>query len=164
MDAKFLIEKLGLKPLPLEGGFFRETYRSPRKMSDSGPGSEKSVATCIYFLLCKETFSALHKLPSDEIWHFYAGDPVQLHIIDPQGELEIHTLSSSLAADTAPQVVVKADHWQGAALAEGGSFALLGCTVAPAFDFADYQHGDREVLLAAYPQHEKAIFKLTREQ
>lgn len=162
--AEFLIEKLGLKPLPLEGGYFRETYRSDRKMAENGAGSEKSVSTCIYFLLSEDTFSAFHRLPSDEIWHFYSGDPVELYIVDKDGELKVHILSSALGDNSAPQVVVHAGCWQGAKLADGGSFALLGCTVAPAFDFSDYEHGHRKTLLESYPRHTKEILQLTREQ
>ena len=163
-DAEYLIEKLGLKPLPREGGFFRETYRADRKMTGNFTPGEKSVSTCIYFLLKEDTFSAFHRLPSDEIWHFYAGDPVQLRIIDGAGVLKVHTLSSSLCDDSAPQVVVSAGCWQAAALAEGGRYALLGCTVAPAFDFSDYEHGLRASLLEAYPHHKEEILRLTREE
>lgn len=163
-DAEYLIEKLGLKPLPLEGGFFRETYRADKKLSENPAHSEKSVSTCIYFLLKEDTFSAFHRLPSDEIWHFYAGDPVELRMIDRDGVLKVHTLSSSLCDDSAPQVVVAAGCWQAAALAEGGKYALLGCTVAPAFDFSDYEHGLRASLLESYPQHKEEILRLTREE
>lgn len=163
-DAKYLIEKFGLKPLPLEGGYFRETYRSDKKLSENVDGGGKSVSTCIYFLLSDETFSAFHRLSSDEIWHFYAGDPVELQILDLTGELKVYCLSSSLSEDSAPQVVVKAGQWQAAALAEGGKFALLGCTVAPGFDFSDYEHGIRANLLRSFPQHSEAILRLTREE
>lgn len=163
-DAELLIEKLGLKPLPLEGGYFRETYRSDRKMAESGLGSQKSVSTCIYFLLSSDTFSAFHRLPSDEIWHFYAGDPVELFVINQDGKLQVNILSASLIDGTAPQAVVHGGCWQAACLAEGGSFALLGCTVAPAFDFADYEHGKRDELLFSYPTYSKEILKLTRSE
>ncbi len=156
-EAQSLIESLDLKPLPLEGGYFRETYRSDRKIDGS-----KDVSTCIYFLLTGESFSAFHRLPSDEIWHFYSGDPVDLYTIDEGGLLTVHKLSSQISLGTAPQVVVKSGIWQAANLAEGGSFALLGCTVAPAFDFEDYEHGRRENLLESFPQHRDEIMKLTR--
>lgn len=156
-EAQSLIERLDLKPLPLEGGYFRETYRSDRKIDGL-----KDVSTCIYFLLTGETFSAFHRLPSDEIWHFYSGDPVDLYTIDDAGLLIVNRLSSQVGEGTAPQVVVNAGCWQAANLADGGRFALLGCTVAPAFDFEDYQHGRREQLLERFPQHRNVIMKLTR--
>ncbi len=156
-EAQSLIECLDLKPLPLEGGYFRETYRSDRKIDGS-----KDVSTCIYFLLTGETFSAFHRLPSDEIWHFYAGDPVDLYSIDEAGLLTVSKLSSQVGPGVAPQVVVKAGCWQAANLSESGRFALLGCTVAPAFDFEDYEHGMREQLLESFPQHRAEIMKLTR--
>jgi uncharacterized protein len=156
-DAQSLIERLDLKPLPLEGGFFRETYRSARKIDGA-----KNVSTCIYFLLTEETFSAFHRLPSDEIWHFYYGDPVDLYVIHQFGQLKVDRLSSEISQESAPQVVVNAGCWQAATLAGGGQLALLGCTVAPAFDFGDYEHGRREDLIKTFPQYRDEIMKLTR--
>jgi predicted cupin superfamily sugar epimerase len=162
IDAKSLIEKLELKPLPLEGGYFRETYRSAETLPSRSDGSRKSVSTCIYFLLTSETFSAFHRLPSDEIWHFYGGDAVKLYTVSDDGNLETTQLCAEIGRGVAPQAVVKAGDWQAAELADGGGFALLGCTVAPAFDFVDYEHGDRESLLKQFPQHKDIILKLTR--
>lgn len=156
-EAQALIERLDLKPLPLEGGYFRETYRSDRKIAGS-----KDLSTCIYFLLTAETFSAFHRLPSDEIWHFYAGDPVDLYVIDEVGQLIVNRLAAEITQESAPQVVVYAGCWQAASLADGGRFALLGCTVTPAFDFEDYEHGRRDDLVKAFPQYRDEIKKLTR--
>ena len=156
-EAQSLIERLDLKPLPLEGGYFRETYRSDRKI-----GGSKDLSTCIYFLLTEETFSAFHRLPADEIWHFYAGDPVNLYVISEDGKLQVKRLAAEITRESAPQVVVYSGFWQAASLAEGGRFALLGCTVAPAFDFEDYEHGKREDLVKAFPQYREEIIKLTR--
>lgn len=156
-EAQSLIERLDLKPLPLEGGYFRETYRSDRKISDT-----KNLSTCIYFLLTDETFSAFHRLPSDEIWHFYAGDPVNLYVVNEDGQLKVSRLAAEINQESAPQAVVHAGSWQAAMLADGGRFALLGCTVAPAFDFEDYEHGRRDVLIEAFPQYRDEIMKLTR--
>lgn len=156
-EAQSLIERLDLKPLQLEGGYFRETYRSDRKI-----GGSKHISTCIYFLLTAETFSAFHRLPSDEIWHFYAGDPVNLYVIDEKGQLKLNRLAAEITHDAAPQVVVYAGFWQAASLADGGRFALLGCTVAPAFDFEDYEHGRRGGLIKDFPQYREVIMKLTR--
>lgn len=163
-QAQILIERFNLKPLPREGGFFRETYRADKKVDATAAGSQKSVSTCIYFLLSKDTFSAFHRLPSDEIWHFYAGDQVELSVISNEGELKVYRLDASLSDGTAPQVVVQSGCWQGARLTGNGGYALLGCTVAPAFDFSDYEHGDRQKLLQKFPQHSQTIMNLTREE
>ncbi|MCC7531015.1 MAG: cupin domain-containing protein, partial [Candidatus Melainabacteria bacterium] len=112
--------------------------------------------------LTAETFSAFHRLPSDEIWHFYAGDPVNLYVIDEKGQLKLNRLAAEITHDAAPQVVVYAGFWQAASLADGGRFALLGCTVAPAFDFEDYEHGRRGGLIKDFPQYREVIMKLTR--
>ncbi len=157
-EAQSLIERLDLKPLALEGGFFRETYRSDRKIGETA----KNLSTCIYFLLTDETFSAFHRLPADEIWHFYAGDPVELYVIDQDKTLTVSHLSSKISRDTAPQMVVQKGCWQAATLSPGGVYALLGCTVAPAFDFEDYEHGQRDQLLECFPQYRDEIVKLTR--
>ena len=162
IEAQSLIESLNLKPLPLEGGYFRETYRSEATLPSQKNGNVKSVSTCIYYLLTGQTFSAFHRLPSDEIWHFYCGAAVNLHTICDDGSIESIKLSGDIATGAAPQVVVKAGTWQAAELAEEGSFALLGCTVAPAFDFEDYEHGERKVLLEQFPQHQEVISRLTR--
>lgn len=162
IDAQSLIESLNLKPLPLEGGYFRETYRSEEILPAQKQARAKSVSTCIYYLLTAETFSAFHRLPSDEIWHFYCGDPVILYTMSSLGNLETIKLCAEPGSGAAPQMVVKAGIWQAAELAETGSFALLGCTVAPAFDFEDYEHGERNILLQQFPQHTQIILKLTR--
>jgi len=166
LDTKSLIERLGLKPLPLEGGYYRETYRSKTNLGGSEAGKQKAVSTAIFYLLNTETFSAFHRLPSDEIWHFYAGDPVNIYVINSAGHMEITRLCADLSQDETrictPQLVVHAGDWQGAMLDPDGSCALLGCTVAPAFDFEDYEHGDRESLLKLFPQHKEHILKLTR--
>lgn len=162
LDAQSLIESLNLKPLPLEGGYFRETYRCEETLPGRQNGNAKSVSTCIYYLLTAQTFSAFHRLPADEIWHFYCGTAVNLHTISSDGILESIRLSADLTTGSAPQVVVKAGTWQAAELAEEGSFALLGCTVAPAFDFEDYEHGEPKVLLEQFPQHKRIISRLTR--
>lgn len=163
--AQEIIETLNLEPHPNEGGYFVETYRSKGSISkDHLPEnytSDRSYSTAIYYLLTPETCSALHRLPTDEVFHFYLGDPViQIHL-RPNGSSEIFTLGSDLLAGHHPQLVVPGETWQGAYLAEGGQFALLGATVAPGFDFEDYEHGDRDLLCLLHPDRKELIERLT---
>jgi predicted cupin superfamily sugar epimerase len=164
-DAQAIIARLGLAPHPKEGGWFRETYRAGQAFAAPALaaryGGERSVATAIYYLLTPSTFSALHRLASDEIFHFYAGDPVeQLHLY-PDGRATVVTIGADLAAGMRPQVVVPRGVWQGARLVAGGRYALLGCTVAPGFDYADYEAGERAALAPAYPGFASWIAALT---
>jgi predicted cupin superfamily sugar epimerase len=163
--AQQLIEYLGLQPHPKEGGYFRETYRSADRLSVL-PGrypSERCAGTAIYYLLTPTTFSALHLLQSDEIFHFYLGDPVRMLQLHPDGRGEEVVLGSDVLAGQRPQVVVPRGVWQGSFLEPGGEFALLGCTVAPGFEYADYVHGKREELIAHYPESERQIKRLTAD-
>lgn len=150
-----LIKLLKLKPLPLEGGFYRETYRSREMIRD------RSLSTAIYFLLTPETVSALHKLPSDEIFHFYFGDPVVMLLLPPRGKPKIMTLGPHPDRGHQCQVIVPKHTWQGCHLKKGGRMALLGTTVTPGFDFADYVTGDRRKLIKAHPAQRRRIEKLT---
>jgi predicted cupin superfamily sugar epimerase len=159
--AAQLIEALQLRPLPLEGGYYREIYRAARRLP-AGAG-DRSLFTAIYYLLTPETCSALHRLPADEVFHFYLGDPVEMLLLgppgsDPAGRLVV--LGPDVIAGEAPQVVVPAGVWQGSALRPGGHFALLGTTMAPGFEFADYEAGDRDQLAAHYPAFTKWIDRL----
>jgi predicted cupin superfamily sugar epimerase len=150
-----LITALDLKPLPLEGGYFRETYRSPLRWNG------KSASTAIYYLLTPDTFSALHRLPTDEVFHFYLGDPVEMLQLGPSGGRTI-TLGTDVLGGQCPQAVVPAGVWQGSVLRPGGAFALLGTTMAPGFDFADYEAGERGQLTAAFPEFAEWIERLMR--
>ena len=154
MTASEIIDLLQLKPLPLEGGYYRETYRAAQRI----PGG-KSAGTAIYYLLTPDTCSLLHRLPTDEIYHFYLGDPVELLLLGKSGE--IVTLGSDLLAGQRSQFVVEAGCWQGSVLREGGAFALMGTTMAPGFDFSDYEAGERTVLLASYPDFAERICRLS---
>jgi predicted cupin superfamily sugar epimerase len=166
-DAASWIERLGLQPHP-EGGFYRETYRSTEAVQADGLpvrfDGPRRFATAVYFLLTAESFSALHRIRSDELWHFYAGDPVTLTVLDADGRGTLSTvrLGRDLAADVLPQAVVPAGAWFGAEVAAPGRFALVGCTVAPGFDFADFELGEREALAERYPRHRAVIERLTR--
>lgn len=161
-----LITALDLQPLPLEGGYYRETYRSPDRLpAGAWPGlynPDKAVSTAIYYLLTPDTFSALHRLPSDEIFHFYLGSPVQMLQLWPDGQSRIVTLGSDIMAGQSPQLIVPRGVWQGSFLMPGGAYALLGTTMAPGFDFADYEAGPSEPLVQAYPSHADLIRRLCR--
>jgi hypothetical protein len=164
MNARALIERLHLQPHP-EGGWFRETYRAAEGIAAAALpprfGGDRSVSTAIYFLLEAGQCSHLHRIRSDEVWHFYAGDPLIVVEIDPAGRLKTTRLGGDLAAGEVYQHVVPAGVWFGAAPAENGRFALVGCTVAPGFDFADFELAERAALLAEYPGHREWILRLT---
>jgi len=167
MNAEDVIRALDLEPLLPEGGFFRETYRSTRGIGPDGPGdgdsARRAIGTAIYYLLTPDTFSALHRLPGDEVYHHYLGDPVEMLLIDEVGTGKSIVLGSDLEAGMRPQVVVPGRTWQGSRVAAGGAWALLGTTMSPGFDFADYEAGDRATLVAGCPAHREMIRALTRE-
>jgi uncharacterized protein len=165
LDAETIIDLLGLVPLPEEGGYYRETYRSEESVAveclPARYGTAKSFCTAIYYLLTAETISAMHRIPSEEIFHFHCGDPVtQLQLL-PDGNGKVLTIGTNLAAGQQPQVVVPRHAWQGAMLAPGGNFALMSVTVAPAFDFADFELGPRARLQQFHPDFTDLIERLT---
>ncbi len=162
-SADDLIRHLGLMPHPKEGGFFRETYRAAESHI-SLPGryqGPRSASTAIYYLLTPNTYSALHRLQTDEIFHFYLGDPIRMLQLDPDGTGRTIVLGPDVLAGQQLQTVVPRGIWQGSCLEAGGAFALLGCTVAPGFEYADYESGDRNTLLAQYPAFAELIQRLT---
>jgi predicted cupin superfamily sugar epimerase len=162
--AQQLIDHFGMKPLPAEGGYFVETYRSKYLLSKlelpdhSGP---RSLATLIYYLLTSTTCSRLHRIKSDEIFHFYLGDPVEMLHLSPDGTGELFTLGHDVLAGQQCQLVVPHGVWQGLRLKPGGKWALMGCTVAPGFDFADFELGQSDSLLKQYPAFSQWISALT---
>jgi uncharacterized protein len=167
--AREIIAALELQPHPIEGGFFRETYRStaairaaslPHGYAATG---ERSIGTAIYYLLTSDTFSELHRLPTEEVFHLYLGGPVRMLQLFPKGAACEVVLGTDILAGERPQVVVPAGVWQGSRLEPGVEFALLGATMAPGFEYADYQQGRRTDLIAAYPDHEERIRQLTRD-
>jgi predicted cupin superfamily sugar epimerase len=164
-SAEELIKLLNLVPHPKEGGFFRETYRAAENTDAAGLPQRyqtaRSHGTAIYYLLSPGTFSALHRLASDEIFHFYLGDPVRMLHLTPEANGQTMVLGPDLSAGQHVQVVVPRGVWQGSMLEPGGRVALLGCTVAPGFDYADYEGGTRQELIARYPQFADLITKLT---
>jgi hypothetical protein len=151
---------LNLEPHPAEGGFYRRTYASEGKAEL--PRGSRSLGTAIYYLLEPGAFSAMHVLASDEIFHFYLGDPVEMLQLYPGGRSAVFTLGPDIAAGQHVQLVVPAGVWQGSRLIEGGKVALLGCTVTPGFDFADYRSASYDELAAKWPAQAERIRALTR--
>lgn len=149
----------------MEGGYFRRTYESGDVVTPGMlPGRYKSsrpFGTAIYYLLTPGIFSAMHQLPTDEIYHFYYGDPVELLILHPDGKGEIRTLGNELDKGMRPQIVVPKNCWHGSRLISGGELCLMGTSMSPGYDDADYTHGIRTELVAAYPGFSKEIMELT---
>lgn len=164
--ARDFIQRLNLIRHP-EGGWFRETYRSAESIpATSLPvrfTGDRSFATAIYFLLEKSDISALHRIKSDEMWHFYAGTALTVHMITPEGEYRTFTLGADITAGEVFQAVVPAGCWFGAEVTGEGDYSLVGCTVAPGFDFQDFEMGEREQLIAEFPSHSAIIRRLTKE-
>ena len=161
-----IISRLDLKPHP-EGGYFKESYRSVGMIEESSLGvdyaGKRSYSTCIYFLLTSDAFSAFHRITQDEIWHFYDGSPIVFHTISESG---IHTetiIGNDLSRGQVPQWVVKGGTWFGAEVMNKNSFSLVGCTVSPGFDFADFELPPRQELVELFPEHEEIIRRLTKE-
>lgn len=165
MSAKYWIEKLKLKKHP-EGGYHREVYRSEDLIREDAlperfKGS-RAFSTSVYFLLKGNDISRLHRLKSDELWHFYQGSPLTIHVIGKNGEYSQINLGNNFEKGEVSQAVVPAGFWFGAEVSDAESFALVGCTVAPGFDFSDFELGKRRELLTLYPQHKAIIEKLTK--
>lgn len=149
-----------------EGGWFREAYRSANEIRVCCLGTRfdgaRSVSTSIYFLLESGDFSAWHRIRSDEVWHHYEGSALTIHAIDENGEYHRRLLGKRRDRGEEPQRVVPAGCWFGATVNEPSSFTLVGCTVAPGFDFRDFELGTRAELVRAYPRHRAIIERLTR--
>lgn len=164
-DAAFWINHFSMSAHP-EGGHFAEMYRSKEFVSGMHlPARFKGLrafSTSIYFLVEQGNFSALHRIQSDEIWHFYAGDPLTVHVIHPDGKQLDILLGNDVANGQSFQAVVPAGSWFGSKVAEPGQYALVGCTVAPGFEFADFELAKREPLTREFPQHAALIASLTR--
>jgi len=168
LSALRLIELLQLEPLPVEGGHFRQTWVAadgiPAGALPARYGRSKPAGTAIYYLLTDDpdSFSALHRLPTDEVYHFYLGDPVEQWLLHEEGTVERIVLGPDVEAGQRVQHVAPRTAWQGSRLVAGGRFALLGTTMAPGFDPGDYDAGEREALLASYPHAAQVIRALTR--
>lgn len=166
-DAAYWVAYLRLRPHP-EGGYFAETYRSqemigPGKVPGRFSGS-RCFSTAIYYLLQGDDFSAFHRLRADEVWHFYAGGGLVLHAIDGHGRLATHHLGCDPALGQVPQVWVPWGTWLAARPLDRASYALVGCTVAPGFEFEDFELARRDQLVRLFPRHRDLIVSLTRER
>lgn len=168
MDINWLIKHFGLEELPVEGGVFYQTYLSeesiPAAALPERYSEDKPFGTAIVYLLTPDadSFSAMHKLPTDEIYHFYLGDPVEMLHLHPDGRSERVILGQDLMNGQHVQYTVPRDVWQGSHLLAGGQYALVGTTMAPAFTHGDYEGATRELLTAQYPEQAALIRQLTR--
>jgi len=151
-----IINTLGLSPHP-EGGYYKETYRSTGII----PAIRRNYATAIYYLLSKGDKSHLHRIKQDEIWHFYLGDRLRLCMISPEGEYREIALGQQILSGESLQYVVPAGWWFGATPAEDGTWSLVSCTVAPGFDFADFEMADSAKLIAQFPHLKTFIQEFT---
>ena len=162
-----VMELLKLRPLPEEGGFFVETYRSVENVDarqfQRGHGGKRSLSTAIYYLVTPASFSALHKVPGDEMFHFYLGDPIEMFELHPEGSARSLVLGPDIRAGMTLQHVVPGGVWQGCRLVAGGEYALLGTTMAPGFDYGDFVKASRDELTRKYPEHAKIIRELTND-
>ena len=158
MTADDIIASLSLQPHP-EGGWYRQTHCSAHSVGT--PRGSRPASTAIYFLLRDGECSALHRIASDEVWHFYGGSSLCVESIAPDGRVASFVLGHDLATGEVLQAWVPAGHWFGASLVRGG-WALVGCTVAPGFDFKDFEMGSRVELMKAYPACEQIVRRLTR--
>jgi uncharacterized protein len=165
LTAEQIHELLKMQPHPIEGGYFAETYRSsetiPRSVLRAYP-EDRSMSTAIYYLLTADTFSAMHRVRGDEMFHFYLGDPVEMLQLKSDGSGEVIVLGQDLIAGMHLQHIVPGGVWQGSRVRKGGKYALLGTTMAPGFEYEDYETGERQELIAHYPQHSELITWLTR--
>ena len=164
IDAAYWIDHLSLEPHP-EGGHFKEIYRSPVAVSDGvlpGYDGPRDLGTSIYFLLRDEEFSALHRIKQDELWHFYAGSSLTVHIIDAAGDYAPISMGPDPEAGQCLQALVPGGSLFGASVEGNDGYALVGCTCVPGFDFADFEMPPREELLGRYPRHRELIHRLTR--
>ncbi len=163
--AEEIIRLFGMKPLPGEGGYYVETYRSKETIGREALSKrfkgQRNLGTAILYLLTADTVSKLHRLKSDEIYHFYLGDEVTMLQLFPDGSSRVITLGCDIADGQLLQVVVLQGVWMGSLLKAGGEFALMGTTVCPGFEFKDFESADREQLLKLYPMQSELILRLT---
>ncbi|AWT44178.1 MULTISPECIES: cupin domain-containing protein [Streptomyces] len=156
MTPEELVAHYALEPLPREGGLFRRTWAGPE-----GPDG-RPAGSAIVVLLTADDFSALHRLPTDEIWHHYLGDPLELLLLAPDGTARTAVLGPDPRAGQHVQYTVPAGTWMGGRVADGGAWTFFGCTMAPGFTYADYEHGDAAELTARYPGQAARIMELCR--
>lgn len=160
-----LVKSLNMLPHP-EGGFYKEVYRSKNTISkdalENKFSGDRSYCTSIYFLLTSENFSGFHRIKQDEIWNFYEGSPLLVHVIDKEGIYTCHEIGMDTSKELYPQLVVPAGAWFASSVKNKNDYSFVGCTVAPGFDFEDFELAERTQLIEEYPQHSAIITKLTR--
>lgn len=165
ITAEDLIKKFNMKLLPGEGGYYAETHRASHLLSEpslpEGYSSDRSLSTAIYYMLTPDTKSLLHCLPTEEIFHFYLGDPVLMLHLYPDGSTKQIILGRDLNNAQSVQVLVPKNVWQGSYLLEGGQFAFMGTTMSPGFDFSDNEIGKKDDLIKLYPSQKRLIQQLT---
>lgn len=165
LNPQQLVDKYSLQPHP-EGGWYKQTYKSSESVAAAALperfGGNRPFSTAIYFLLEQGNFSAFHRIKSDECWHFYAGDTLQVYVIQQDGTLKIISLGQAIENNELFQYVVPANCWFASRPAPGSAFSFVGCTVAPGFDFADFELANADVLSKEYPQHAAIIRELCR--
>ncbi len=163
-NKEYWINNLELLPHP-EGGYYKETYRSALNLDlenlDPKWRGKRSLCTGIYFLLERENFSAFHRIKSDELWHFYAGDPITIHMIDKRGNYYTQDVGDRIDKGEVLQYLVPANTWFASEVKKERSFALVGCTVSFGFDFKDFEMAEK-TLLNQFPEHEKVLSRLIR--
>jgi predicted cupin superfamily sugar epimerase len=166
LTAEQIIELFKMKPLRGEGGYYVETYRSAERIAKARLPARysgaRNMSTAILYLVTPDAFSRLHRVKSDEVFHFYLGDSVTMLKLHGDGSSEVVTLGQDVTKGQQVQTVVPRGSWQGCLLNEGGRFALMGTTVAPGFEFADFETAQRQELLRQYPSQRELILKLTR--
>lgn len=164
-SAAYWIDKLNLQPHP-EGGYFAEVYRAegviPSSVLPMGFNGGRNFSTSIYYLLQHPQFSAFHRIGSDELWHFYSGNGLNIFVIHPSGKMEILKLGNNPEQGESFQHVVKAGCWFASVPDKEKTFSLVGCTVSPGFDFRDFELAKRETLIQQFPQHKELVTRLTK--
>ena len=164
-EIETLINRFDLQEHP-EGGYFKETYRSEGTIPESVLGDafegSRNYSTGIYFLLTSDSFSAFHRIQQDEMWHFYQGAPITIHVIHPKGNYSKHVLGLNFKQGEVPQFTVPKACWFAAEVEKKDSYGFVGCTVSPGFDFKDFELAERDTLSSLFPRYEALIEKFTR--
>jgi hypothetical protein len=160
-----LVNRLELEKHP-EGGYFKETHRSIGEITEENLGANfkgsRNYSTTIYFLLTSDNFSAFHRIKQDEIWHFYDGSPIRLHVITKEGIYKEYIIGRDFAKGQLPQRIVKGGDWFASEVMGDNSYSLAGCTVSPGFTFEDFEMKSKNELVELFPEHEEVIGRLTR--
>jgi len=160
-----IVEQLNMLPHP-EGGYFKETYRSkgviPQEALPEDYSGGRNYSTAIYFLLTSDNFAAFHRIKQDEIWHYYSGSSLYVHVISSEGEYTRHVVGMNLEKGELPQLVVPAGAWFASSVKNDNDYSFVGCTVAPGFDFDDFELAKRSELIQEFPMHAEVIEKWTR--